>query len=77
MALAEMPLTQQSASEVSRLYLNSKFKMLTSYKDDTQLQGTLESLQREDFYNLTPEEKTKVLNKFLSFLANPLCQTSF
>lgn len=77
MALAEMPLTQQSASEVSRLYLNSKFKMLTSFKDDTQLQGTLESLQREDFYNLTPEEKTKVLNKFLSLLANTLCQTSF
>lgn len=69
MQLAEMPLTQQSASEVSRLYLNSKFKMLTSYEDNEQLQGILESLQHEDFYNLTPEEKTKVL--FL-FLANPL-----
>ena len=64
MQLAEMPLTQQSASEVSRLYLNSKVKMLTSYEDDKQLQGTLESLQHEDFYNLTPEEKTKVLNNF-------------
>lgn len=72
MQLAEMPLTQQSASEVSRLYLNSKFKMLTSYKDDKQLQGILESLQHQDFYNLTPEEKTKVLYKFLSLLANPL-----
>jgi len=61
MQLAEMPLTQQSASEVSRLYLNSKFKMLTSFKDGTQLQGTLESLQREDIYNLTPEEKTQIL----------------
>ena len=64
MQLAEMPLTQQSASEVSRLYLNSKVKMLTSYEDDKQLQGTLESLQHEDFYNLTAEEKTKVLNNF-------------
>jgi len=61
MQLAEMPLTQQSASEVSRLYLNSKFKILTSYKDDKQLQRILESLQHEDFYNLTPEEKTKIL----------------
>jgi len=67
MQLAEMPLTQQSASEVSRLYLNSKFKMLTSFKDGTQLQGTLESLQREDIYNLTPEEKTQVLNNFYLF----------
>ena len=65
MQLAEMPLTQQSASEVSRLYLNSKFKMLSSYEDDKQLQGILESLQYEDFYNLTPEEKTKVLSLIL------------
>ena len=62
MQLAEMPLTQQSASEVSRLYLNSKFKMLTSYEDDKELQEILESLQHKDFYNLTPEEKTKVLS---------------
>ena len=61
MQLAEMPLTPQSASEVSRLYLNSKFKMLTSYEDAKQLQGILESLQQKDFYNLTPKEKTKVL----------------
>ena len=65
MQLAEMPLTQQSVSEVSRLYLNSKFKMLSSYEDDKQLQGILESLQYEDFYNLTPEEKTKVLSLIL------------
>lgn len=64
MKLAEMPLTKQSASEVSRLYLNSKFKMLTSYEDDKQLYGIVESLQHEDFYNLTPEEKTKVLLYF-------------
>lgn len=63
MRLSEMPLTQQSASEVSRLYLNSKLKMLTSCEDDKQLQGILESLQHEDFYNLTPKEKTKVVYK--------------
>ena len=61
MQLSEIPLTQQSASEVSRLYLNSKFKILTSCEDDKQLQGILESLEQRDFYNFTPEEKTKVL----------------
>ena len=60
MQLSEMPLTQQTASEVSRLYLNSKLKMLTTYGEEKQLQGILDSLQQKDFFNLAPEEKTKV-----------------
>ena len=55
-----MPLTQQTASEVSRLYLNSKLKMLTAFEEEKQLQRILESLQREELYNLSPEDKTKV-----------------
>lgn len=60
MQLSAMPLTQQTTSEVSRLYLNAKFKMLTAYKEDTQLQEILESLQHKEFYNLTSVEKIKV-----------------
>ena len=60
MLLSEMPLTQQTASEVSRLYLNSKLKMLTAFEEEKQLQGILKSLQHEELYNLSPEDKTKV-----------------
>lgn len=61
MQLSEMPLTQQTASEVSRLYLSSKLKVLTAYEDDKQLQGILESLQHDELYSLTADEKIKVL----------------
>jgi len=60
MQLSEMPLTRQSASEVARLYLNSKLKMLTAYTEDKQLQEILEALQHQELYNLNPEEKIKV-----------------
>lgn len=60
MQLSEIPLTQQSASEVARLYLSSNLKTLTAYAEDKQLQGILESLRHEEFYNHTPEEKLKV-----------------
>ena len=59
--LSEMPVTQYSASEVSRLYLNSKLQVLTAYSEDRQLQQILETLEHEELYNLTPEEKLKVL----------------
>ena len=60
MQLSEIPLTQQSASEVAQLYLSSNLKTLTAYAEDKQLQGILESLRHEEFYNHTPEEKLKV-----------------
>ena len=59
--LSEMPVTQYSASEVSRLYLNSKLQILTAYSEDRQLQEILETLEHKELYNLTPEEKLKVL----------------
>ena len=60
MQLSEMPLTQQTASEVSRLYLSSKLKILTANEEDKQLQGILESLQHAELYSLTADEKIKV-----------------
>ena len=76
MLFSEMPLTRQTASEVSRLYLNSKLEMLTSYEDDKQLKEILESLQHEDFYNLTPGEKTKVWHK-LQINELSICSISY
>lgn len=58
--LAEMPVTQYSASEVSRLYLKSKLQILTAYSGGRQLRQILETLEHEELYNLRPEEKLKV-----------------
>ena len=55
-----MPLTQHTASEISRIYLNSKLKMLLAFEEDKQLQEILESLEKKDFHLFNPEEKTKV-----------------
>lgn len=61
MKLSEMPLTQHTASEISRIYLNSKLKMLLAFEEDKQLQEILESLEKKDFHLFNPEEKTKIL----------------
>lgn len=60
MDLSEMPLTQHTASEISRLYLNAKLKMLPAFEEDKQLQGIVESLEQKDFHLFNPEEKAKV-----------------
>lgn len=55
-----MPLTKQTAPEVSRLYLSTKLSGLTAHAEARQIQGTLECLQNQEFYTLSPEQKIKV-----------------
>ncbi|XP_068702379.1 tyrosine-protein kinase BAZ1B-like isoform X2 [Montipora foliosa] len=59
--LSEVPLTRQTASEVSRLYLSNKMKGSGAYEEYKEVQGTLESLQHQEFYTLTAAQKIKVM----------------
>ncbi|KAK2568145.1 Tyrosine-protein kinase BAZ1B [Acropora cervicornis] len=59
--LSEMPLTKQTAPEVSRLYLSTKLSGLTARAEARQIQGTLECLQNQEFYTLSPDQKIKIM----------------
>ena len=70
MQLSELPLTQQSAPEVTRLYLSSNVSVPTA-DEGKELQGIVDSLQDKEFYALHAVEKLKVRTFFESIA--PMC----
>ncbi|XP_048580387.1 tyrosine-protein kinase BAZ1B isoform X3 [Nematostella vectensis] len=68
MKLSNMPLTNHSASELARLYLQAKAMDATKMKDgrrgfdlDEQVLDVVKTTEKREFFTLDPQEKLKVI----------------